>query len=90
MEIGLDLFRATIPLHSVPSNYCTISDWPDICICGNLISPNGMSLRNHCPDCKGMHSGFGYEIQILNVEFGIHYSWIEMAFASALKILRSQ
>ena len=89
METGIELFSACVKVTPAITEYCTETDWPDTCICGFLFSDRDRNLRSHCLSCKGSHSRYSleYEIQRISQYFGIHHSWLEMAFASAISIL---
>jgi hypothetical protein len=90
METGIKLFSVCVDANNPAyTEYLTGTDWPDICICTNYFNSTGRCLRSHCYRCKGsvMAQSLQYEIQQLSLKFNVHYSWLEMGFASALRLL---
>lgn len=90
MDTGIKLFSACVNFNNPAyTEYYMERAWPDICICTNSLNPTGCCLRSHCYRCKGlaMAESLNYEIQQLSLRFNVHYSWLEMGFASALRLL---
>ena len=68
-------------------SYCTL-EYPDVCMCGNVIADTGSVLRLHCPKCKRLAYP-GYRREPISTGFlhrltGIHTSWLEFALAKAI------
>lgn len=86
MEKGIAVFQALVAEGRL-TGYCT-ERYYGTCICGEYSELYlSSTLTSHCRVCEGLSrkSTYQYEIQRLSIETGIHYSWLEYGFASAIR-----
>jgi len=62
---------------------------PDVCLCGAYWGELSQArIRDYCGGCEGRHaeSSLAYEFSRLQTAFKVHPSWLEVAFATAIKL----
>jgi len=61
----------------------------DVCLCGAYWGELSQArIRDYCGGCEGRHieHSFAYEFSRLEAAFKVHPSWLEVAFATAIKL----